>query len=156
MATQAVTKTARQRSNCPIRYSLDMFGDRWTLLVLRDLVLRGKTRFGEFLASDERIASNILADRLQRLECAGIITRQSDPDDRRRHVCRVTEKGLTLTPVLLEIAAWGASNDSHTGAPSGFAAAYYADRAAFCRDHRRLIAALVDDDEAASRKKRSQ
>ncbi len=146
-----MTKTARQRSSCPIRYSLDIFGDRWTLLVLRDLVLHSKTRFGEFLASDERIASNILADRLQRLEYAGIITRRPDPDDRRRQVCRVTQKGLTLTPVLLEIAAWGASNDSQTGAPSGFAAAYYADRGAFYSDHRRLIAALVDDDDVASR-----
>lgn len=146
-----MTKTARQRSSCPIRYSLDIFGDRWTLLVLRDLVLHSKTRFGEFLASDERIASNILADRLQRLEYAGIITRRPDADDRRRQVCRVTQKGLTLTPVLLEIAAWGASNDSQTGAPSGFAAAYYADRGAFYSDHRRLIAALVDDDDVASR-----
>ena len=151
-----MTKTARQRSTCPIRYSLDLFGDRWTLLVFRDLVLHGKTHFGEFLASDERIASNILADRLARLERAGIITRRPDPDDRRRQKCRITEKGLTLTPVLLEIAAWGASNDSQTSAPSGFAAHYYADRAAFYRDHGRLIAALADDDEVASREQRSR
>ncbi|MEE8427609.1 MAG: helix-turn-helix domain-containing protein [Woeseiaceae bacterium] len=151
-----MTKTARQRSTCPIRYSLDLFGDRWTLLVLRDLVLHGKTHFGDFLASDERIASNILADRLARLECAGIITRRTDPDDRRRQVCRITEKGLTLTPVLLEIAAWGASNDRQTSAPSGFAAHFYTDRAAFYRDHGRLIAALADDDEVTSREQRSR
>ncbi len=137
------------KSSCPITYSLDIFGDRWSLLVLRDLVLHGKTRFAEMLASDEQIASNILADRLQRLECLGLIARQSDPEDRRQRICRVTAKGLTLTPVLLEIAAWGASNDRYTGAPDGFAGAFYADREAFHRDHRRLTAELFEADTAS-------
>ena len=130
------------KSNCPIAYSLDIFGDRWSLVVLRDLVLWGKTRFAEMLESDERIASNILADRLERLERQGIIVREADPDDRRQKICLVTEKGLTLTPVLLEIAAWGASNDANTGAPPGFAEAFYADRESYYRDHRALIARL--------------
>ena len=132
------------KSSCPISYSLDIFGDRWTLLVLRDLVLHGKTRFAEMQSSDEGIASNILADRLQRLECMGLIERLPDPDDRRQKVCNVTDKGLTLTPILLEIAAWGARNDPATGAPSGFADAFYADREAYYRDHRRLIAKLFE------------
>lgn len=136
----------KPRSGCPISYSLDLFGDKWTLLVLRDLILHGKTRFREFLASDEKIASNILADRLKRLECLGLIERVDDPDDRRQKLCRATEKGLTLTPVLLEIAAWGASHDDNTGAPSGFAEAYFADREAFHNDHRSLIGALFEAD----------
>jgi len=141
------------KSSCPITYSLDIFGDRWSLLVLRDLILHGKTRFAEMLASDEQIASNILADRLQRLECLGLIAREPDPEDRRQKVCKVTAKGLTLTPVLLEIAAWGASNDRHTGAPSSFARAFYDDREAFYRDHRRLTAELFEADAASKERK---
>ena len=137
-------KSRSDKSNCPISYSLDIFGDRWSLLVLRDIVLWDKTRFAELLDSDERIASNILAERLERLEQQGIIVREPDPDDRRQKICRVTEKGLSLTPVLLEIAAWGASNDANTGAPPGYAEAFYADREAFYRDHRTLIRQLAE------------
>ena len=114
--------------------------------MLRDLVLHGKTRFAEMQGSDEGIASNILADRLQRLESMGLIERLPDPRDGRQKICRVTDRGRTLTPVLLEIAAWGARNDPNTGAPSGFADAFYADREAFYRDHRRLIADLFEQD----------
>ncbi len=103
-----------KRSGCPISYALEIFGDRWTLLVLRDLLLRGKTRYGEFLKSDEGIASNILADRLKRLEAEGIVTRRPDSDDRRQVVYEATSKGQTLMPLLLEIAAWGATHaDDH-------------------------------------------
>ena len=139
----AVSNTSRgEKSACPISYSLDIFGDRWTLLVLRDLILHGKSRFAEFLESDEGIASNILSDRLGRLEAQGIIARERDPGDRRQKLYMVTEKGLSLTPVLLEIAAWGASNDDNTGAPTGFAGAFYADRDAYYKDHRNLITDL--------------
>ena len=137
------------KSSCPISFGLDIFGDRWTLLVLRDLVLHGKTRFAEMQASDEGIASNILADRLQRLECMGLVERIPDPEDRRQKICRVTAKGLTLTPVLLEIAAWGASNDPNTGAPTGFASAFYEDRQSFYDEHQRLIAELFERDVAS-------
>ncbi|MGI9235507.1 MAG: winged helix-turn-helix transcriptional regulator [Woeseiaceae bacterium] len=135
-------QTRSDRSSCPISYGLDLFGDRWTLLVLRDLILHGKRRFAEFLDSDEKIASNILADRLQRLEARGIIERKSDPEDARQKIALVTELGLSLTPVLLEIAAWGASHDPATGAPDGFAEAFYADREGYYRDHRARIANL--------------
>jgi DNA-binding HxlR family transcriptional regulator len=138
-----VSNTSRgEVSGCPISYSLDIFGDRWTLLVLRDLILHGKTRFAEFLASDEKIATNILTDRLARLEAQGIVVREADPEDGRQKICKVTDKGLTLTPVLLEIAAWGASNDDNTGAPADFAENFYADRDEYYNDHRNLIAKL--------------
>ena len=107
----------REKSKCPISYSLDLFGDRWSLLVLRDLILHGKTRFSEFQESDEKIASNILTNRLRRLEEHGILESQYDPMDARKKIYETTKKGLSLTPVLLELAAWGASNDPHTGAP---------------------------------------
>lgn len=101
----------REKSQCPISYSLDLFGDRWTLLVLRDVILHGKTRFAEFQSSDEKIASNTLSDRLRRLGEQGFIAIEKDPSDARQKIYSVTKKGLSLTPVLLEIAAWGASHD---------------------------------------------
>ena len=135
----------REKSNCPISYSLDLFGDRWTLVVLRDLILWGKSRFAELQASDEQIASNILSDRLKRLEDDGFIAMGTDPEDARKKIYTPTEKGLSLTPVLLEIAAWGASHDPFTGAPDGFAEAFYADREGYYAEHRERIAALQEN-----------
>ncbi len=132
-------------SGCPICFSLDIFGDRWTLLILRDLLLAGKRRYREFLSSDEAIASNILSDRLKRLEAADIILREPDPNDRRQLIYQATDKGRTLLPVLLEIAAWGASHDPETGAPPGFAESFYANREAFHTDHAGMMARLGKD-----------
>jgi DNA-binding HxlR family transcriptional regulator len=138
------TSSRADKSNCPISYSLDLFGDKWTLLVLRDLILWGKTRFAEFQASDERIASNILSDRLRRLQERGIVEIEKDPSDARQKLYSATEKGLSLTPVLLEIAAWGASHDPETGAPDEFAKDFYADREAYYAEHRSRIAGLFE------------
>lgn len=116
LVTNLMSKLSRrEKSQCPISYSLDLFGDRWTLLVLRDVILHGKTRFAEFQSSDEKIASNILSDRLRRLGEQGFIAIEKDPSDARQKIYSVTKKGLSLTPVLLEIAAWGASHDGQTG-----------------------------------------
>lgn len=151
MVAEPVRMNSRQqKSNCPISYSLDLFGDRWTLLVLRDLILHGKTRFAEFQGSDEQIASNILSDRLRRLEEQGIIITRKDPSDARRKIYGVTELGLSLTPVLLEIAAWGASHDSQTGAPERFAEDYYADREGYYKEHRSRIADLFEKQNAGA------
>lgn len=139
----------REKSNCPISYSLDLFGDRWTLLVLRDLILHGKTRFAEFQDSDEKIASNILSDRLRRLQDQGIVVHKKDRSDARQNIYAVTKKGLSLTCVLLEIAAWGASHDPQTGAPAEFAEHFYADRKGYYREHRERIAALFEKQDAA-------
>jgi len=136
-----------RQSGCPISFSLDIFGDRWTLLVLRDLLMHDKRRYREFLSSDEGIASNILSDRLKRLEDRGIIARDADPDDKRQVIYTATPKGRSLLPILLEIAAWGASHDENTAAPSRFAESFYADRAAFYDNHRELIARLFEEDE---------
>ncbi|NCF71911.1 MAG: transcriptional regulator [Gammaproteobacteria bacterium] len=133
-----------EKSSCPISYSLDLFGDKWTLLVLRDLILWGKTRFAEFQAADEKIASNILSDRLRRLQEQGIVEIEKDPSDARQKLYTVTKKGLSLTPVLLEIAAWGASQDPQTGAPDDFAADFYADRETYYAEHRSRIAGLFE------------
>lgn len=117
-----------RRSDCPISFSLDLFGDRWTLLVLRDLLLADKRHFQEMLESEEGIASNILADRLKRLEDCGVVERVRDPQDRRRFVYRPTRKGVELVPLLMEIAYWGARYDCRTGAPQAFVDAFREDR----------------------------
>lgn len=98
----------RRRSGCPISCSLDLLGDKWSLLIVRDMVFVGKRYFKEFLSSDEGIASNILADRLQRLEATGIITKRSDPDSGRQVLYSLTEKGIGLIPLLVELVCWGA------------------------------------------------
>jgi DNA-binding HxlR family transcriptional regulator len=93
-----------------------MFGDRWSLLIVRDLMVRGYRTFKEFQQSGEGIATNILADRLRRLEAAGIISAETEEKDRRRVSYRLTEKGIDLAPVLLEMLIWGARHEQ-TGAP---------------------------------------
>lgn len=109
-----------RRSDCPISFALDLFGDRWTLLVIRDLAFKGKNSFGDFLASDEGIARNILADRLARLEAEGFIEKRPDPDDLRRSIYTLTERGLGLVPVLVEMILWSAREDPDTGAEADF------------------------------------
>lgn len=94
------------RSGCPVSLGLDIFGDRWTLLIVRDLMFGGKRHFRELLASPEGISSNILADRLQRLVAEGLVTRAEDPAHRQKVIYRLTEKGLDLRPVLLQISRW--------------------------------------------------
>ena len=127
-------KKVQRRSNCPICFGLDIFGDKWTLLVLRDLVFQRKRYFRELLASDEGIASNILSDRLKRLEAHGLVSRIGDPDDARQIVYRLTEKGIDLVPVLVEIAYWSAKHHPHTGAPKSFVKAFERDRQVYIQD----------------------
>jgi DNA-binding HxlR family transcriptional regulator len=99
-----------------VSISLDIFGDRWSLLIIRDLMVRSYRRFREFEQSGEGIATNILTDRLRKLESAGIITTEVDDNDRRKTNYRLTEKGLDLAPVLLELLIWGARHEN-TAAP---------------------------------------
>lgn len=96
------------RSSCPVSCALDVLGDKWTLLVLRDIIFMRKRYFREFLVSSEKIASNILSDRLRKLEAAGMVLRRPDPDNGCRIIYTVTEKGLGLVPAMLELLRWGA------------------------------------------------
>lgn len=95
------------RSNCPVSFSLDILGDRWTLLVIRDMVFDRKRHFREFLASEEGIAANILTSRLRMLEDADIICRRADQDNSRQIIYTLTDKGLELIPVLVDLSVWG-------------------------------------------------
>jgi DNA-binding HxlR family transcriptional regulator len=99
-----------------VSISLERFGDRWSLLIIRDLMVRGFRTFKQFQESGERIATNILANRLKKLELAGIITAEQEASDRRRVNYRLTEKGIDLAPVLLELLVWAARHED-TGAP---------------------------------------
>ena len=94
------------RSYCPINLSLEIFGDAWTLLVLRDLMFSGKRHFRELLQSDERISSNILADRLALLVKHGILTKSDDPTHKQKAIYSLTEKGIALLPIIVQIGAW--------------------------------------------------
>ena len=99
------------RSGCPLNASVEILGDRWSLLIIRDMMLRGFQSYKEFLESYERIASNILADRLQNLMAHGIITSERDPSDGRKLIYSLTAKGIDLAPVLTEMVLWAAGHE---------------------------------------------
>ncbi len=103
------------RSECPIAATLDLIGDRWTLLILRDIMLAHRYTFSEIAAS-EGIATNILMDRLERLVAAGILERIVDSADRRRRIYLPTERGIGLIPVLIDLVVWGNANTPAIGA----------------------------------------
>ena len=104
------------RSGCPVSVSLEIFGDRWSLLVIRDLMVRGFRTFKQFQESGEGIATNILTERLERLKNAGIIGAEAEKTDGRRINYRLTKKGVDLAPVMLELLIWGAMHEQ-TGVP---------------------------------------
>ncbi|PST83637.1 transcriptional regulator [Pedobacter yulinensis] len=119
----------KSRSACPISCALEIFGDKWTLLIVRDIAFFGKNTYNEFLKSDEGIATNILASRLAGLEAGGIIARKKHPASRAKIFYELTPKGAGLVPVLLEISLWA---DAHLDTPArarDFAAAYRENRA---------------------------
>jgi DNA-binding HxlR family transcriptional regulator len=108
-------KSGPRRSACPVSVSLDIFGDRWSLLIVRDLMVRGYRTFSEMEHDGDGIATNILSDRLRKLEAAGILGTEPAPDGR-SNTYRLTEKGIALGPVMLELLIWAARHEA-TGAP---------------------------------------
>ncbi len=104
-------------TGCPIAFGLDAFGDRWSLLIVRDLMMRGCKTYGEFLNAKEGISTNVLADRLKHLEKASIISKAQDPENRRRNIYSLTERGLDLAPLIIDIATWSAHYDPDTLMP---------------------------------------
>jgi DNA-binding HxlR family transcriptional regulator len=100
-----------RRSGCPLNASVEMLGDRWSLLIIRDMMLLGSRTYKEFMGSYEGIATNILADRLRKLEAHGIIASQPDPSDGRRLIYVLTRKGIDLAPVLTEMVLWAARHE---------------------------------------------
>lgn len=111
-----------RRSDCPVNFAVEALGDKWSLVILRDMIFWGKKTYGEFLKSDEGIATNILADRLGYLEREGLISKAPDPTDKRKDIYRVAEKGIALVPMFIEMIAWSASDPvwqsmTHSGTP---------------------------------------
>jgi DNA-binding HxlR family transcriptional regulator len=100
-----------RRSGCPLNASVEMLGDRWSLLIVRDMMLRGSSTYSEFLNCYEGIATNILADRLQKLVAYEIISVESDPSDGRKQKYFLTRKGIDLAPVLTEMVLWAAAHE---------------------------------------------
>ena len=128
--------SSKRRSGCPVSISLERLGDRWSLLIIRDLMVRGFRTFKDFQESGEGIATNILADRLHKLEKDGIIFPEVDETDGRRVNYRLTEKGIDLAPVLLELLIWGARHEE-TGASCALIAKMAKNRQAILAEVRR-------------------
>ncbi|MDJ1494761.1 helix-turn-helix domain-containing protein [Cytophagaceae bacterium DM2B3-1] len=100
-------KELKQRSTCPVSTSLDVLGDKWTLLILRDMVFADKSTYGQFLQSAEKIATNVLADRLAVLESHGILTKVVASDKKSKFTYSLTEKGIDTIPIIVELILWG-------------------------------------------------
>ncbi len=133
----------KRRSECRISFALDILGDKWTLLILRDLMLRHKFYYGDFMNSEEQIATNILADRLRVLERQGIITKSRDERVGTKYRYRLTRKGLDLLPVLVELMAWGAKYALKTLGAKNPVMKELALRA--CKDKTRLMQDIIED-----------
>jgi len=104
----------KSRSDCPISCSLDVFGDKWSLLIIRDIMLRGKLSYSEFLESEEKIATNILSNRLNVLVNEKILTKKISPENKSKYIYSLTEKGIDLVPIVIEIMDWGAKYNENS------------------------------------------
>lgn len=122
-----MARTKEPWHGCPTRYAAGIIGDKWCFLLLRDVLLHGKRSYGEFLDGPEGISTNVLADRLSRLEEAGLLDRQIDPRKGSRVLYFPTRKARDLLPALLGLMVWSTRYDPHTEAPASFAEAFNAD-----------------------------
>ena len=128
-APAPATKT--HRSLCPINLVLEAVGDNWSLLILRDLMFRGHSSYQAFLRSEEGIATNILADRLQRLEQNGLISKASDPADARKFIYALTEKGADMAPLLVEMTLFANRHAARIDMPKEVVADMIRNKSAF-------------------------
>lgn len=124
----------KYRSHCPINFAQEIFGDKWSLLIIRDLMFKGKKHYSEFLSSDEKISTNILANRLEKLEADGLITKAIDNENNSKKNYALTQKGIDLLPMLLEMIAWSAKYDDETGTPVEFIQKFENDKEALIRE----------------------
>ena len=118
-----IVKEIKKRSDCPISSALDIIGDKWSLLIVRDIMMNGKNTYNEFLKSEEKIATNVLADRLAMLEAAGILAKEAHPESKAKIFYSLTHKGIDLLPVLIGLILWA---DAHL--PTTPAAKMYAQK----------------------------
>ena len=104
-------------NGCPIRYSAEILGDKWTFLILRDLMFRGKSSYNALLKSSEKISTNILADRLRKLEEHGVLKKNHDLDNKKQYVYTLTDMGQDLMPMMLYLFEWSFKYDKETYLP---------------------------------------
>ncbi|MGV3766645.1 MAG: winged helix-turn-helix transcriptional regulator [Chitinophagaceae bacterium] len=131
----------KKRSDCPISRSLDVWGDKWSLLIIRDLMFSQQCTYGDFLKSEEKIATNILASRLQTLEENGLITKSDHPESKAKFLYKLTQKGIDLVPLMVEINLWA---DKYFTLP--------AERRAILKDVRKDKEAFINDQIKALKK----
>lgn len=124
-----------RRSDCPINFALEVFGDKWTFLIVRDLMFKGKHYYGEFLNSEERIATNILADRLLLLEEEGIVLKTDDPSHGSKYIYKLSRKGIDLLPVLTEVIMWSAKYDKDSAIDVEFVNRVKRDKAGLLKEN---------------------
>jgi len=135
----------KRRSNCPISSSLDIFGDKWSLLIIRDMMFFNKFTYGDFLKSEERIATNILASRLQGLEENKLIEKLEHPDSKAKVLYRLTQKALDLLPAIVEIYLWA---DRYLDIPAELKATFREakkDKVAFIKTATKQLKKQLDD-----------
>src|ERR1700704_4326301 len=110
-------KKQELRSDCPINYSLEIIGDKWSLLIIRDIAVFGKTSYGEFLNSDEKIATNILSNRLNMLEANGIISKKQNVTNKTKFIYSLAQRGLDLMPLLIDMLIWSSKQHPAENGP---------------------------------------
>ncbi len=110
----------KMRSHCPINFSLEHFGDKWTLLIIRDLMFKDKRHYNEFFESNENVSTSVLGDRLKQLEESGIIKKEADSVKKSRIKYSLTPKGIALLPLMIEMIVWGGTFDTDTEANQDF------------------------------------
>jgi DNA-binding HxlR family transcriptional regulator len=136
MQERGKVQRTERRSDCPVNFALQTFGDAWSLLVIRDLMFTDRNSYTDFLNAEEGMATNVLATRLQQLQARGLIRRRGTG---RGAPYALTEKGLDLLPVMLELVSWSAKHDRRTAAPKAFVARIRKDREGLIRELREQL-----------------
>jgi DNA-binding HxlR family transcriptional regulator len=147
-------KRRRRKSDCPVHFALEVFGDAWTLLIIRDLMFKGRTSYTDFLQAEEGIATNVLADRLVRLEEDGIIDKEVGSGRGTGSRYRLTPKGIDLLPIMLEVIGWSAKYDPKTAADRAFVRRLRNDPAALRAEIRSQLVPRVTRSELAAMPRR--
>ena len=143
-----------RKSDCPIHFALEIFGDAWTLLIIRDLMFKGRITYTDLLHAEEGIATNVLADRLVRLEQDGMIEKEAGSGRGTGSRYWLTPKGIDLSPVLLEIIGWSAKHDPKTAADPTFVRQLRADPAGMkTRIRKQLVKHSADLEQAAQQRR---
>jgi DNA-binding HxlR family transcriptional regulator len=110
----------KMRSHCPVNYALEHFGDKWSLLIIRDLMFKQKRHYNEFFESDEKVSTSVLGDRLKMLENSGIINKGIDDVKKSRIKYSLTQKGIDMLPFMIDMIVWSGFYDKHTEAGNDF------------------------------------